>query len=258
MSSSLVNYLNPIREHLEDALKRMEKNDVPTSTSRLPYPIRPHVELASVDGTKKSSNRNNNTKKTMKNGIISNNSRCGERKPSPSSCSKTKYSISKKEFVHNGGKEKCLIESSINSVRVSFLFKQQNQTSADPIEQSILWKYMKFFQRRAETYQILRRQPIDGYSISFLILSTHVFDVIDDTNVDNGNKNDDNYVTSSMNSTVDTNCKSSNKNKKKNNVDEIVNVIIDFASQFDRECSHVKISVNARARLVATEFLKSF
>ena len=123
--------------------------------------------------------------------------------------------------LQRGGKSKkecCLVESSSNSVRVSFLFKQQHQ-DADPIEQSILSKYMKFFQQRADQYSILRRKPVEGYSISFLVLNTHV-------------------------------CKFG--------TDQILQVILDFLSQLDRECSDVKISINARARLIATEFMKEF
>jgi actin related protein 2/3 complex subunit 4 len=40
--------------------------------------------------------------------------------------------------------------------------------------------------------------------------------------------------------------------------DNILQTILDFVSHIDRECSEVKISINARARLVATEFLKAF
>jgi hypothetical protein len=40
--------------------------------------------------------------------------------------------------------------------------------------------------------------------------------------------------------------------------DDILQTILDFVSHIDRECSEVKISINARARLVATEFLKAF
>ena len=115
-------------------------------------------------------------------------------------------------------KEYCLVESSSNSVRVSFLFRQQ-QDDADQIEQTILSKYIKFFQQRAEDYEILRRKPVEGFSISFLVLNAHV---------------------------------------TKYSKEAILQVILDFVSRLDRECSHVKISINARARLVATEFMKAF
>jgi hypothetical protein len=138
-----------------------------------------------------------------------------------------------KERITRNSKEHCLIESSSNSVRCSFLLKQQHMT-ADPIEQAILSKYLVFFQQRAEHYHILRRQPVlqgqveeQGggggggckYSISFLMWQTQI----------------DKY-----------------------GQDQMVDTILDFLGQVDRECSHVKISLNARARLVASEFLKTF
>ena len=51
--------------------------------------------------------------------------------------------------------EKCLIESSINSVRVSIKFKH-----ADPIEQVLGRKYLGFLMRRAEDFIIMRRVPV--------------------------------------------------------------------------------------------------
>jgi hypothetical protein len=132
--------------------------------------------------------------------------------------------IKKERITRNNSKEHCLIESSSNSVRCSFLLKQQH-TTTDPIEQAIASKYLAFFQRRAEHYHILRRQPIfdvEGgykYSISFLLLQTQL----------------DKY-----------------------GQEQMVDTILDFLGQVDRECSHVKISLNARARLVASEFLKAF
>ena len=78
---------------------------------------------------------------------------------------------------------------------------------------------MNFFQQRAEKYVILRRKPVEGYSLSFLVLNTHI---------------------------------------AKYGQDDILNVIQELLSQLDRECSDVKISINARARLVATEFMKAF
>ena len=63
--------------------------------------------------------------------------------------------------------ERCLIESSINSVRVSIKIKQQ-----DEIEQILCHKFTRFLMQRAEQFIIMRRKAVDGYDISFLI--THV------------------------------------------------------------------------------------
>ena len=52
--------------------------------------------------------------------------------------------------------EKCLIESSINSVRVSIKIKQQ-----DEIEQILCHKFTRFLMQRAEQFVIMRRKAVE-------------------------------------------------------------------------------------------------
>jgi actin related protein 2/3 complex subunit 4 len=40
--------------------------------------------------------------------------------------------------------------------------------------------------------------------------------------------------------------------------DKLVDFIIDFMEDIDKEISAMKLAVNARARIVATEFMKEF
>jgi ARP2/3 complex 20 kDa subunit (ARPC4)/Arp2/3 complex, 34 kD subunit p34-Arc len=115
--------------------------------------------------------------------------------------------------------EKCLIEASQNSVRVSFLFKQQIMAQSDPVEASILFQWMRFLQQQAEDYQILRRKPVEGYSISFLILDKHVSEL---------------------------------------GKEDIEDWIVNFCAVMDKECSDIKIQVNAEARHGTTEYFKAF
>mmetsp|Transcript_34342 Transcript_34342/g.105524 ORF Transcript_34342/g.105524 Transcript_34342/m.105524 type:complete len:171 (-) Transcript_34342:41-553(-) len=65
--------------------------------------------------------------------------------------------------------ESCLIEGSVNSVRVSFAIKQ-----ADEIERILCHKFTRFLMQRSEQFVIMRRKPTDGYSISFLITHAHL------------------------------------------------------------------------------------
>ena len=111
-------------------------------------------------------------------------------------------------------KEKVLIESSINSIRVSIGVKQ-----ADEIEQILCQKFMRFMMMRAENFFILRRKPVEGYDISFLITNFHTEQLL--------------------------------KHK-------LVDFVIHFMEEIDKEISEMKLSVNARARIVAEEFLKHF
>uniref|UniRef100_A0A2P2LFJ6 Actin-related protein 2/3 complex subunit 4 n=1 Tax=Rhizophora mucronata TaxID=61149 RepID=A0A2P2LFJ6_RHIMU len=64
--------------------------------------------------------------------------------------------------------EKCLIETSINSLRISLKVKQ-----ADELENILRKKFLRFLSMRAEAFQVLRRKPVQGYDISFLITNYH-------------------------------------------------------------------------------------
>lgn len=107
--------------------------------------------------------------------------------------------------------EKVLIEPSINSVRVSISIKQ-----ADEIEQILVKQFTRFLTRRAENFFILRRKPVAGYDISFLITNHHTETML--------------------------------KHK-------LVDFIIEFMQEVDKEISEIKLFLNARARLVAEAYL---
>lgn len=110
--------------------------------------------------------------------------------------------------------ERVLIETSINSVRMSICVKQ-----ADEIEQILVSQFIRFLTRRAENFFVLRRKPVPGYDLSFLIT---------------------NYHTESM-----------LKHK-------LVDFIIDLMEEVDKEISEIKLFLNARARLVAEAYLIPF
>ena len=80
-----------------------------------------------------------------------------------------------KEFLLNpliisrNEKERCLIEGSMNSVRISFKLKQ-----CDDFEVMHTQKTCKFLQNRASEFEIMRRKPIQNYDISFLITTKHI------------------------------------------------------------------------------------
>jgi hypothetical protein len=116
--------------------------------------------------------------------------------------------------ISRNEKEKVLIEGSINSLRISIAIKQ-----ADEIEKILCHKFMRFMMMRAENFIILRRKPVEGYDISFLITNFHTEQMY--------------------------------KHK-------IVDFIIHFMEEIDKEISEMKLAVNSRARISAEEFLKRF
>mmetsp|Transcript_6911 Transcript_6911/g.9677 ORF Transcript_6911/g.9677 Transcript_6911/m.9677 type:complete len:172 (-) Transcript_6911:273-788(-) len=110
--------------------------------------------------------------------------------------------------------EKCLIEGSINSVRISFAIKQ-----ADEIERILTKKFTAFLMQRSESFVIMRRKAIEGYDISFLITNKHL---------------------------------------EKMWKAKLIDFIIAFMEDVNKEISAMRIALNARARIIAEEFLKDF
>ncbi|XP_062923699.1 actin related protein 2/3 complex, subunit 4, like isoform X1 [Mobula hypostoma] len=90
---------------------------------------------------------------------------------------------------------------------------------ADEIEKILCHKFMRFMMMRAENFFILRRKAVEGYDISFLITNFHTEQMY--------------------------------KHK-------LVDFVIHFMEEIDKEVSEMKLSLNARARIVAEEFLKNF
>ncbi|KAG2358466.1 hypothetical protein BDR07DRAFT_1294921, partial [Suillus spraguei] len=107
--------------------------------------------------------------------------------------------------------ERVLIEPSVNSIRMSIKIKQ-----ADEIERILCHKFTRFLMQRAESFVVLRRKPVHGYDISFLITNVHSETML--------------------------------KHK-------VVDFIIQFMEEVDREISEMKLSLNARARTVAESYL---
>jgi ARP2/3 complex 20 kDa subunit (ARPC4). len=112
--------------------------------------------------------------------------------------------------------EKCLIESSINSVRVSYIFKFEE---ADKVEKMLGKEFLSYLQKRAVDFQIVRRVPVKDYSFSFLITNRHV-----------------------------------DKLSKK----KIIAFISFFMTFVESEISELKISINARGRSIASEYMKQY
>ena len=106
--------------------------------------------------------------------------------------------------------EQTMVESSLNSTRISILLKQM-----DFMDQVLCQKLMCSLMRRADEFSIIRRVPIDGYSITFLVTTTHL---------------------------------------ELYEKDFIIDFIVHFMNEVDREINEMKLGVNARARKVASDY----
>ena len=114
--------------------------------------------------------------------------------------------------VARSPQERFLIEPSVNAVRVSILIKQ-----ADEIETILCNKFSSFLMQRSEHFIIMRRKPVEGYSISFLVTNVH----------------------------LETMWKH-----------KLVDFVVQFMEEVDKEIKEMKIRINARAKLVALEYMK--
>eukprot|EP00339_Tiarina_fusa_P030339 CAMPEP_0117022438 /NCGR_PEP_ID=MMETSP0472-20121206/16863_1 /TAXON_ID=693140 ORGANISM="Tiarina fusus, Strain LIS" /NCGR_SAMPLE_ID=MMETSP0472 /ASSEMBLY_ACC=CAM_ASM_000603 /LENGTH=150 /DNA_ID=CAMNT_0004728297 /DNA_START=83 /DNA_END=535 /DNA_ORIENTATION=+ len=116
--------------------------------------------------------------------------------------------------VSRNANERVLIESSINSMRISIKIKQ-----SDEIESILCKKFTRFMTQRAEQFFIMRRKAIEDYDISFLITNFHTEAFL--------------------------------KHK-------LTDFIVQFMQDVDKEINEQKLSVNARARIVAQSYLKEY
>ncbi|KAJ3236901.1 Arp complex subunit [Chytriomyces hyalinus] len=90
---------------------------------------------------------------------------------------------------------------------------------ADDLERILCHTFTRFLMMRAENFVVLRRKAISGYDISFLITNFHTEQMY--------------------------------KHK-------LVDFIIQFMEEVDKEISEMKLSINARARIVAESYLQQF
>eukprot|EP00301_Raphidiophrys_heterophryoidea_P011998 c18275_g1_i1.p1 GENE.c18275_g1_i1~~c18275_g1_i1.p1 ORF type:complete len:189 (+),score=46.08 c18275_g1_i1:50-568(+) len=88
----------------------------------------------------------------------------------------------------------------------------------DEIEEILTKKFTRFLMMRAEHFIVLRRKPVESYDLSFLITNFHAEAMV--------------------------------RHK-------LIDFVIEFLEDVNKEISEMKINVNSRARIVAEEFLKS-
>nr|CAG4712493.1 unnamed protein product [Naegleria fowleri] len=105
--------------------------------------------------------------------------------------------------------DRCMIEGSINSVRISLAFKKNDQ-----VEEIIYKRFMHFLMQRAEQFLVLRRKPVEGYDISFLITNFHTEDMF--------------------------------KHK-------LIDFVIGFMQDINKDINDIKLQFNARSQLLFVE-----
>ncbi len=116
--------------------------------------------------------------------------------------------------IHRSDHEYVMIETAVNSVRISIKVKQ-----LDEMDAILASKFSRFLMQRADNFVVLRRKPMPGYDVSFLL--------------------------------TNFNLESMWKHK-------LIDFVVQFMEEIDSEISAMKIQVNERARTVSYQFLKEF
>eukprot|EP00397_Hematodinium_sp_SG-2012_P058590 GEMP01074288.1.p1 GENE.GEMP01074288.1~~GEMP01074288.1.p1 ORF type:complete len:147 (+),score=28.75 GEMP01074288.1:187-627(+) len=124
----------------------------------------------------------------------------------------SKYGMLKPVVIRRDAFEKTFIEVSVNSVRISIKVRQ-----SDDIERSLVRKYTRFLTKRAGQFEVLRRVPVEGYDLSFLITADILLTM--------------------------KKCK-------------IIDFIIDLLQKFDSDIKDLKLKLHQRLREAAGEYAK--
>jgi len=149
-------------------------------------------------------------------------------------------------IISRNEKERVLIEASINSVRISIAIKQ-----ADDIERILVHKFTRFLMMRADNFVILRRKPVtsvDAHGKPILDVAKYAISHHEATSA-NGDQPPTGYDVSFLITNFHTEAMYRYK---------LIDFIIHFMEEIDKEINEMKLAINARARITAEEFLKRF
>lgn len=160
-------------------------------------------------------------------------------------------------IISRNERERVLIESSINSVRISIAIKQ-----ADDIESILAHKFTRFMMMRADNFVILRRKPVkmsfttNGQTVGTLTLTqqqriTPTGSYSSINGFKDGNSNGPQYD-------YDISFLITNFHTESMYRFKLIDFIIHFMEEIDKEINEMKLAINARARITAEEFLKKF
>jgi len=159
--------------------------------------------------------------------------------------------------ISRNERESVLIESSINSVRISIAIKQ-----ADDIETILAHKFTRFMMMRADNFVILRRKPVKNsgangtQNVGTLTINktpTGSHTSINGFKDGNGSNHNGAGPYDYDISFLITNFHTESMYRFK-----LIDFIIHFMEEIDKEINEMKLAINARARITAEEFLKKF
>lgn len=178
--------------------------------------------------------------------------------------------------ISRNEKERVLIEASVNAVRISICIKQ-----ADDIERILVHKFTRFLMMRADNFVILRRKPVTNSDCahvngngtgngtgngSFGGSLLHAAGVGNHSGSNSlssiasskASVHDDLLATDEPPSRYDISFLITNTHTESMYRYKIIDFVIYFMEEIDKEINEMKLSINARARITSEEFLKKF
>eukprot|EP01029_Cantina_marsupialis_P013446 TRINITY_DN2975_c0_g1_i1.p1 TRINITY_DN2975_c0_g1~~TRINITY_DN2975_c0_g1_i1.p1 ORF type:complete len:185 (-),score=28.59 TRINITY_DN2975_c0_g1_i1:327-881(-) len=172
--------------------------------------------------------------------------------------------------------QQCLVEASVNSCRVTIKIKQQEQ-----VDKVIASRFVQFLMQRAEQFQILRRSSVK-MALSKEKISVHLDSCNETISIDErdilylvgepygesgAEKIDVDHCCERINGIDmeklekpfygDISFLITNHHLYSMAKDKLVDFIIQFMQDVEKEISDMRIALNSRARSVAQHFLKN-
>jgi actin related protein 2/3 complex subunit 4 len=171
--------------------------------------------------------------------------------------------------ISRNEKERVLIEASVNAVRISICIKQ-----ADDIERILVHKFTRFLMMRADNFVILRRKPVTNSDCGTVTSNGTGNGSMPGALLHSGNHSGSNSLSSiaSSKASVHDDLLNSDEPPAKYDISflitnthtetmyryKIIDFVIYFMEEIDKEINEMKLSINARARITSEEFLKKF
>jgi len=175
--------------------------------------------------------------------------------------------------ISRNERERVLIEASINSVRISIAIKR-----SDDIEKILVHKFTRFLMMRADNFVILRRKPVQSAAGMSAVPGGDTKSLTNNHNNshsnNSNNSNNNHHVEVQLLDNASTTTSHASRESDTHLYDisflitnfhtesmyrfKIIDFIIHFMEEIDKEINEMKLAINARARITAEEFLKKF
>lgn len=148
-------------------------------------------------------------------------------------------------MIHRSDHEYVMIETAVNSVRMSIKVKQ-----LDEMDAILASKFSRFLMQRAENFLVLRRKPMPVCGCACPSITPSWSPRV--------HADAHTRVTRALVQGFDVSFLLTNFNLEAMWKHKLIDFVVQFMEEIDSEISAMKIQVNERARTVSYQFLKEF